>query len=116
MNKFKMITAGLLIAILPMTIYAAGPRNGNGMRGAQQASFTTMDSDGDAMVTQQEFEAFRQARMAERAEDGRLLRQVGNTNFADVDSNADGVWSKEEFATYQAQQMQKNRTNQNRKF
>ncbi len=41
MNKFKMITAGLLIAILPITIYAAGPRNG--MRAAQPASFTAMD-------------------------------------------------------------------------
>ncbi len=114
MNKLQILTAGFLIAILPITIYAAGPRNS--MRGTQQASFTAMDSNGDAMVTADEFEAFRQARIAERAEDGRRLKQVGKTNFTDVDSNADGVWSRQEFATYQAQKMQNTRGNQNRKF
>ncbi len=46
------------------------------------------------MVTAEEYDAFRQARIAERAQDGRLLQQAGNSNFTDMDSNADGVLSQ----------------------
>ncbi len=113
MNKFKMITVGLLIAILPMAIYAAGPRNG--MR-SQPASFAAMDTNADNMVTAEEYDVFRQARMVERAQEGRLLRQAGNNNFADIDTNADGVLSQQEFANHQAQRMQNARNNQNRTF
>jgi hypothetical protein len=60
-------------------------------------SFGVMDLDNDGYVSTQEFSQHREARMAERAAQGRLLRNAGQApRFARWDLDSDGRLSRSE--------------------
>lgn len=53
--------------------------------------FAAYDTDGDNRVSADEYYAVRNARIAERAKDGRMMRNLGNApSFEQFDSDGDG--------------------------
>jgi Ca2+-binding EF-hand superfamily protein len=70
--------------------------------GGQRPSFADFDLDGNGSITEEEFNQARSQRIAERAQQGYRMRNLGNAPaFADIDTNGDGVLSAEEFAAHQ---------------
>lgn len=60
-------------------------------------TFEAMDLDGNGFVSSQEFSLHREARMAARAGQGRMLRNAGQApSFEQWDSNGDGKLSPAE--------------------
>lgn len=74
--------------------------------------FSTYDSNGDGRVSADEFYAARNARIGERAREGRLMRNLGNAPaFEAFDSDRDGYLSENELLKGQLSQMQQQRMN-----
>ena len=64
-------------------------------------AYADLDADADGAVTSEEFYAFRAARMAERAKEGRKMKHAKNAPaFEDLDLDGDGNLSAEEFAEH----------------
>ncbi|MEA2090794.1 MAG: EF-hand domain-containing protein [Campylobacterota bacterium] len=94
----------LIVALIVTGALAVG-------QGKRMMSYSGFDTDGDGRITQEEFENTQQKRMTIRAEEGRMMRNVGNApHFSDIDTNSDGNIDKKEFQTHQA----KNRANKSR--
>jgi len=88
-NIYKILIANTLI-MGAFTVYA------NGM------SFATFDADKSGSVSEQEFNDARNARIAEKAKEGRKMRGLANMkSFADLDANRDGQLSADEMAAMQ---------------
>jgi Ca2+-binding EF-hand superfamily protein len=61
-------------------------------------AYGELDADGDDAVSPEEFYAFRASRMAERAAEGRKMKNAANAPaFEDLDLDGDGSLSAEEF-------------------
>jgi Ca2+-binding EF-hand superfamily protein len=66
--------------------------------------FADLDQDGDSFISNDEFLAFHAARIQERAQQGREMKNAANaTAFVDMDLDGDGRLSRDEFAAHQAQ-------------
>lgn len=71
------------------------------------SSFNDFDTNGDGKITQKEFEATQQARMAKQAESGKMMRNAANApQFGDIDTNHDGIIDGNEFKVHQQTRMQ----------
>ena len=71
------------------------------------SSFSDFDTDGDGKITQTEFETTQQARQAQQAESGRLMRNAANApTFGDIDTDGNGVIDATEFKNHQMTRMQ----------
>ena len=85
-----------------------GQRMSKQMRG--QSSFTAMDANKDGYLTQAEMDAFKQARMKERADAGGQLRNFGKNSQSDLlqkyDADKDGRISQAEFDKFRYDRMQ----------
>ncbi len=69
--------------------------------------FAAYDSDGNGVISEQEFYAVRAKRMAARAEEGRPMRNAANAPaFSAFDTDGDGGLSPDELAAGQRGQMQ----------
>lgn len=69
--------------------------------------FQSMDTDGDGVLSEQEFTQAHQQRMAARAAQGRPMRNAANApQFIGMDLNGDGAVQPEELMQYQQQRMQ----------
>ncbi|WP_157810393.1 EF-hand domain-containing protein [Vibrio sp. HA2012] len=80
----------------------AGGKNRQVNQNAQAPQFKTIDTDGDGMITEEEFTTFRQSRITEREEEQRMLRNsIQARNFSDLDSDGDGLISLTEFQEHQ---------------
>ncbi len=80
----------------------SGVGPGAGMARRNMPSFADYDSNGDDVITEQEFNAARAARMGERAQQGYPMRGAADApTFADIDTNHDGRITQEEFAAHQ---------------
>ena len=60
-------------------------------------AFSDIDTNGDGFVSEEEFNAFRAAKMAARAEAGKPMKGAATAPaFSDLDSDGDGVLSEDE--------------------
>jgi len=72
-----------------------------------QPQFAQYDLNNDGAISENEFQEARTKRMTQRAEEGKMMRNVGKAPaFTDIDTNKDGALSQEEFQSHQAGQMQ----------
>ena len=89
----------------------AGMNKGSGMgqkMGQNMPSFSDYDLDGDGKITEAEFNKARGQRIADRAEKGYPMKNIGNMpSFSDIDADSDGAVSTEEFAAHQASHRQR---------
>lgn len=79
-----LLVIGLLMVVCGVYAADEGARRG-------PAPFSVHDLDGDGFVSREEFESFRARRQAERAAEGRRLRNVPRLmSFDEIDSDHDG--------------------------
>jgi Ca2+-binding EF-hand superfamily protein len=79
---------------------------------AQCIEFSIFDSNKDGSISKSEFDDARAKRMQQRAEEGRMMRNVGNNpDFTSFDTNKDGELSKEELQNAKSQMMKKRKAN-----
>lgn len=91
-------TALLMPSLFPVPVEAQQERQGS--------AFERMDTDGDGFVSEAELDAFRAERMAQRAEEGRPMRNAGNApTLADMDTNQDGLLSPDEWESMRQDRM-----------
>jgi len=82
----------------------AGPGQGSGMQrgrggGGSPPAFSDFDLNGDGAIDEQEFIDARTKRIAERMQEGRMMRGLTTPHtFTDMDTDADGSLTPEEFA------------------
>jgi Ca2+-binding EF-hand superfamily protein len=70
-------------------------------------TFAEFDLNNDGAITQKELEEARAKRMNQKAQEGKMLRNVGNAPaFSTMDKNNDGIINQEEFTLHQTEQMQ----------
>lgn len=96
-----------LIAVLPLAAMAGEPTSGEsqkgGKHGQNRPTFEEVDQNSDGWIDEAEFYEKRSQRIAERAAEGRQLKNLANAPaFSDLDTDADGKVSTEEFALHQA--------------
>jgi len=104
MKTTSLLTAGLLLLVLAAPTNAAHHECKQGHHGPGKPTFAQVDADGDGGISEQELMEFRGKRMAEKAKEGRQLKNAAKAPaFADIDSNGDGAISEEEFAAHQAE-------------
>jgi len=85
------ITVVIAIAMLPFVAKAESQQRHS------PPAFSNIDTDGDGFVSEEEFNAFRAARMAARAEAGKPMKGAATAPaFSDLDSDGDGVLSEDE--------------------
>lgn len=115
MELRKIAVLSVIVGILFATNgLAKGDGYGKGGNKQQPVSqnmptFQERDSNGDGVITQAEFDSFKEARMLKNAEAGKQLRNAGNSpQFADIDVNSDGKITKDELLSAQ----QSHKTNQ----
>ena len=73
-------------------------------------SFNNFDLNKDGIVTQKEFDDTKTAKMTARANEGRQLKNAGNSlTFQDIDTNKDGKITQNELSIAQQKHMQQNR-------
>lgn len=84
-----------------------GPQGG---RGQQNIDYGAFDSNQDGRVSPDEFYAGRDARIAERAKQGRMMRNLANMpSFEDFDTDGDGFLSQDEMIAGHEARMQQHR-------
>jgi Ca2+-binding EF-hand superfamily protein len=68
-----------------------------------RATFADFDRNGDGRISEQEFDATRSERIAQRANEGRPMRGLaGVPSFAEIDRDGDGSISRAEFAAHRS--------------
>lgn len=88
----------------------SGKRGGRGM-GRNMPAFGDFDLNQDGVLVQEELDQARAKRIAERASQGYLMRNLGNApTFSSIDRDHDGQVTADEFAAAQAaHRQQRNR-------
>jgi len=71
--------------------------------GKSQPGFDDFDLNGDGYIAADEYGKAHAERVVQRSQEGRRMRNAGQTTFAEIDANRDGKASREEFAKHQAQ-------------
>ena len=89
-------------------------QNNKGMMGMgqhcmkKQPTFAQYDLNNDGKITPSELEEARAKRMAQKAKEGKMLRNAKNAPaFTDMDKNKDGSLDQEEFRLHQTEEMEK---------
>ncbi len=103
MKVSGLLTTVLLVLVLSAPADAAHHGCKKGHQGQGKPSFTEVDANEDGGISEQELMEFRGKRMAERAKEGKQMKNAANAPaFADIDTDGDGAISEEEFAAHQA--------------
>ncbi|SDH06704.1 EF hand [Vibrio xiamenensis] len=116
MNIKSTLLAVLAIAVSSGAIAANLNNNAQHMgRAAQAPTFAQFDGNSDQKITPQEFSQAHAKRISERAEQGRMMRNVSKAvSFETLDVNKDGVLTGDEFAAHQHQMWTDNQRGQQR--
>lgn len=97
---YKQILMSTVAAITVAAAMGGHAQTFAGPRGP--VAFSDIDRDGNGYVTPQEFSDHRDARMAARASQGRLMRNAGQApSFEGWDKDGDGLLSPTELAAGQ---------------
>lgn len=81
------ITKTFLALICALVLTSVLSAKGN----MNPSTFQDFDTNNDGTITEQEFDARKTANMIKRAEEGRQLKNAGNSPmFTDLDTNKDG--------------------------
>lgn len=105
----KTIPPGLIIAIAAVLLPVSVQSEELPVRGP--IPFTAFDQDSSGFITEDEFNAAREKRMAALAADGRPMRGAASApSFSAFDTNADGQLNPDELAAGQNAQMEKRRS------
>jgi EF-hand domain pair/EF hand len=101
----KAVFEAILIfaAVLALAVLPSAARADCGKQ-HQPPAFTEVDADGDGFVSEEEFNNFRAARHAAKAEAGKPMKGMASEPaFADIDSDGDGKLTEAELtAAHQA--------------
>ena len=85
------ITVVIAIAMLPFVAKAESQQRHS------PPAFSDIDEDGDGFISEEEFNSFRAARMAARAEAGKPMKGAAtHPAFGDLDTDGDGMLSEAE--------------------
>ncbi len=81
---------------------------GQGGKGMQnRPTFATFDTNGDGKVTEKEFYDAQAAKMTQKANEGKMMKNAANApTFESIDTNHDKEMSPEEFNAFQTKRMQ----------
>lgn len=102
--KHFLFTLALCLSSLPAAAQQPIPP---GAGRPAMATFTDFDSNGDGIITEQEFIDARNKRISERAAEGRPMRGLSRAEeFKDIDTDGDGQLTPEEFAAHQRRHQQ----------
>jgi len=83
-------------------------------RGMSPIPFSDYDTNKNGIISEAEFDTAKTARMTTKAEEGRQMRNVGNSLiFAEIDTNKDGQVTSQELSSGQQMQRQKQQLNRN---
>jgi hypothetical protein len=99
---FPLMTAALAVSIAwSLPALAEDTQNG---KGRNMPVFTDCDLNGDGGISEKEFLEARSERIAERAAEGRQMKNIANApSFQEIDTDDDGTVSPTEFAAHQAE-------------
>ena len=108
------VKALLLLAAGCLAVSAAvaddEARTEPGHRHHEMPAFADVDADSDGMISADELAAVHAKHMAERAKEGRKMKNAGKAcAFENIDTDADGKVSPEEFAAHHAEMMERHR-------
>jgi len=91
---FKAILITTVIIALAMLPFVAKAES---QQRHSPPAFSDIDTDGDGFVSEEEFNSFRAARMAAKAEAGKPMKGAATApSFSDLDSDGDGMLSEAE--------------------
>jgi hypothetical protein len=100
-RRTLVVTAVMALGVLAFTANAEDVLPARG-----PIPFSVYDQDGNGLVNEAEFNAVRAERMAQRAAEGKPMRNAANAPaFADFDANGDGNLTNEELLAGQQRQM-----------
>jgi len=78
-------------------------QDGQKGRGKNMPSFADFDLNDDGAITETEYYEARAARITERTQEGRKMKNLANApSFDDIDADDDGSVSPDEFGAHQA--------------
>ena len=84
-----------------------GRNKGKGRQ--NRPTFATYDLNSDGKITQKEFYDGQAERMTQKANEGKMMRNVGKApTFESIDANSDGTVTPAEFDTHQMNRMNSN--------
>ena len=102
MKMMSLLTVGLLALALATPADAAHHGCKKGHEGRGKPTFAQVDANDDGGISEQELMEFRGKRMADKAKEGKQLKNAANAPaFADIDTDGDGAISEDEFAAHQ---------------
>jgi hypothetical protein len=80
---------------------------GQGGKGMQnRPTYASFDTNGDGKVTEKEFYDAQAAKMTQKANEGKMMKNAANApTFESIDTNHDKVMSPDEFSAFQAKRM-----------
>ena len=113
----KKIIVLSIVSIAMIWAQGMGQGKGNKGKGGMQnrPTFSTYDLNGDGKILQEEFYNAQAARMTQKANEGRQMRNAGNApTFESIDTNGDKVITEDEFSAHQINRKQNHRRGKGR--
>jgi len=103
----KRITFAAIAGAMAVAVLLSSPTSAQDVQrgmGKNMPAFADFDLDGDGTITEDEFAKARSARIAERAQEGRQMKNLANApSFDDIDVDDNGGIDPDEFAAHQAE-------------
>ena len=102
-NRVPALSSAIMLGLACLSLATTGaeiPTRG-------PVPFATFDSDGDGYIDEQEFQRVHDARIQQRAAEGRPMRNMRQApEFADIDADGDGRVSPQEHQAHHQRRQQ----------